>query len=101
MDQVTESKEGTVIIELELGVGLIKAKKTRRHGGIFVCHENAEKLDVPTIGRSLTSFRREDTVSRPFPVITVFPLFVTDVVRLDGYVMSGHFNERAPLWNRL
>lgn len=49
-------------------------KDTDARGDIFLRHENAERLDVPTTARSLspTSLCTEDTVSRPFPVITIF-----------------------------
>jgi len=72
--EVTESKKSqrkkTVIIEHKLEVGLIKAKKTRRYENIFRLprkHRRARRPD-----HFLTSHCTEDTVSWPFPVITIF-----------------------------
>lgn len=70
--------------------------KARRGTRIFsVCHENTEKLDVPTIPHF--------ALHRGYCILTIscdynFPLFVTDVIRLDGYAMSDRtFNGASPV----
>lgn len=89
------SKQETVIIELGFEIGPIKAKKIRRHGNIFIRHENAETLNVPTsVARSLTLLCAGRYCISTISCDYNFPLFVTDVVRLNvGYAMSvGTFN---------
>lgn len=83
------TQKETVIIELGFEIGLIKVKEARRHGDIFIRHENAEKLDVPTVACSLTLLCAGGYCISAISCDYNFPLFLTDVVRLNvGYAMS-------------